>query len=89
MSEQTDDSRTYLIMAWRQRIGDRLHYVLQHDLGWQDQAFGAGSQTAHWYSIVQYLTYDIADELGVGLRAEWFRDQDGFRYDAGEPAIAP
>jgi hypothetical protein len=83
-SERISDSRAYFSAVWRQRISPKLHYVLQHDQGWQDHAAGKGSRGARWHSIVHYLSYDWADALGVGLRAEWFRDQNGFRYAAGE-----
>ncbi|ASF48033.1 porin [Methylovulum psychrotolerans] len=57
-------------------------YVLQHDFGAQQQAL-ANNHDAQWYSVVQYLTYQATDSLGVGVRGEWFRDQNGFRYSAG------
>lgn len=57
-------------------------YVLQHDRGTQDYA--ANQQAATWYSIVNYLTYQISDTFGAGVRGEWFRDQNGFRYSYGE-----
>ncbi|WP_374090639.1 porin [Methylomicrobium lacus] len=83
-SDTFEDNRTYFTAIWRQLIGQKWHYVLQHDRGWQDQAFGPGSASADWYSLVQYLSYDVADSLGAGIRAEWFRDQNGSRYNAGE-----
>ena len=58
------------------------HYVLQHDLGTQ-QNTPVQNQEAEWYSIVQYLTYQATDTLGLGVRGEWFRDDDGVRYAAG------
>lgn len=65
-------------------IMEGLHYTFQHDHGWYSNALldnqtGLLSQDAEWYGINQYLTYDIQDDLAVGLRAEWFRDDDGFR----------
>lgn len=57
-------------------------YVLQNDLGTQENALGQ-NQNAGWYSLVQYLTYQAMDHLGLGLRGEWFRDSNGFRYDNG------
>jgi hypothetical protein len=59
------------------------HFVLQHDRGTQQNAIAQG-QNAEWYSIVQYLTYQATDTWGLGVRGEWFRDQNGFRYSAGE-----
>lgn len=84
MSETFDDNLTYISMVFQYQLHERMHYVLQHDRGWQANAFGAGTQTADWHSIVQYLMYDIDESLGAGLRAEWFRDQNGVRYTAGE-----
>ena len=65
----------------KQYIG-KWTYVLQHDLGTQENALGQ-NQNAGWYSIVQYLTYQAMDHVGLGLRGEWFRDSNGFRYDNG------
>ena len=59
------------------------HFVLQHDRGTQQNAIAQG-QNAEWYSIVEYLTYQVTDTWGLGVRGEWFRDQNGFRYSAGE-----
>jgi hypothetical protein len=84
VSETLDDNLTYLSAVFQYPLTERLHYVLQHDRGRQDNVMGAGTETAEWYSIVQYLTYSITDSLGAGLRAEWFRDQHGVRYGAGE-----
>lgn len=36
-------------------------------------------QNAEWYGLNGYLLYDVNDKLGAGLRAEWFRDNNGFR----------
>lgn len=57
-------------------------YVLQHDRGTQDHA--VNRQTAAWYSIVHYLTYSLNERFSLGVRGEWFRDQNGFRYAGGE-----
>lgn len=61
-----------------------LHYVLQHDYG--DQTRAVGTQNAEWYSIVNYLTYDIDPKWSTGLRAEWFHDDDGTRF-LSTPAV--
>ena len=58
---------------------DSLHYVAQHDYG---TAQDTGVTQGNWYGINQYLTYDINDKLAAGLRAEWFRDSDGYRTGA-------
>lgn len=58
-------------------IIDSLHFTLQHDYGWADKA--VNNHSAQWYGVVPYLVYDIEEKLSLGLRAEWFRDNQGFR----------
>lgn len=56
--------------------------MLQHDYGWQAGATpwdGSPTKTASWHGLVQYLYYDVSDKLAVGVRGEWFRDDDGTR----------
>lgn len=81
----TDDTAasnlSYYTAFFHQDVTPELHYVLQHDRGFQHAALG--SRDAEWYSVVHYLTFDVADTWGVGLRGEWFRDDDGVRYSAG------
>lgn len=78
-SETVNDNLTYISMALQYPLAENLLYVLQHDQGRQAHVADKGGM-AGWYSIVQYLTWQFADELGVGARAEWFRDQNGTRY---------
>ena len=77
----------------KHNITDKLHLILQHDHGFANnvitgnglmaQANGAASalQNAEWYGINSYLLYDVTDKLGAGIRAEWFRDNNGFRVN--------
>jgi hypothetical protein len=56
-----------------------LHYVIQHDHAFANNVqTSSGQKDAQWYGINQFLIYDLRENLGVGVRAEWFRDQDGF-----------
>lgn len=61
---------------------DNLHYIIQHDHGFADNV-GALSNNgnAEWYGLNQYLIYDVNDKLSAGLRAEWFRDHNGYRVN--------
>lgn len=79
--ERQNSGLVYYSAILQQELG-KWRYVLQHDRGGQQNAIAQG-QNAEWYSIVQYLTYQATDTLGVGLRGEWFRDNNGFRYTAG------
>lgn len=82
VSGDYDDSksanRTRYTFLFNHDFTPFLHYTFQHDYAFQDQHPLTGN-TAEWYGISNYLTYDIDDELAVGLRGEWFRDDDGVR----------
>lgn len=67
-------------------LDNTLHYIIQHDHGFANNVItsntarnGGKNEDARWYGINQYLLYDIQDDLGVGIRGEWFRDNNGFR----------
>jgi hypothetical protein len=45
----------------------------------QNDPLRAGKDTS-WYGIQSYLFYNVDQELAVGLRGEWQRDQDGIRF---------
>ncbi len=72
-----DHNRTLYSIVLEHDITERLHYVLQHDHGIEQKT--SASHSASWYGINQYLIYDIAANLGAGLRFEWFYDKDGAR----------
>lgn len=77
VSEHDSNNWSLYSLVIKHDIMDGLHYTFQHDHGWANKILGG--QDAEWYGVNQYLTYDIQDNLGVGIRAEWFRDDDGFR----------
>ena len=56
-----------------------LTLTVNYDYGTQGEAFGAGTPTATWQAISGYAIYDITDKLSVGIRGEYFKDEDGFR----------
>jgi hypothetical protein len=66
-------------------ITDKWQYVFQNDIGWQDdgaqQPFGGPAEDEEWYGINQYLFYSVNDCWKVGVRGEWFRDDDGARVN--------
>jgi hypothetical protein len=72
-----DDTRpshlTYYYAVLHQDLTGNLRYVIEHDLGQQ--------QNTEWHSLVQYLTYDLNPEWSAGLRAEWFCDNNGPRFE--------
>jgi hypothetical protein len=88
-SEQSDDAWAMYSLVATHNITDKLHYVLQHDHGFANNVWTANAglrgdtdENASWYGINQYLMYDVTDKFTVGMRAEWFRDANGFRVAA-------
>jgi hypothetical protein len=61
------------------QISERLTYVAQSDFGFQNNAILATGKDARWYGLNQYLFYKASDCMTYGIRAEWFRDEEGFR----------
>ncbi len=77
--DNTDEhNRTMYSIVFNHDFMEKLHYTLQHDMGIEEKSTTTPSNTK-WYGINQYLTYDINDELGAGMRFEWFRDEGGTR----------
>ncbi len=74
-----DANRTMYSLVWNRTLNSRWTYVLQNDVGIQQDAQTlTGTRNAPWYGINQYLFYKINCCWTAGVRAEWFRDQDGF-----------
>ena len=61
------------------RISERLTYVAQSDFGYQNDAIAPAARTPRWYGLNQYLFYKVSDCMTYGVRAEWFRDEEGYR----------
>lgn len=68
----------------KHKFTDRTQFVLQHDHGFADGVLLAnnafsGIKDAEWYGVNSHFYYDLTPNVSVGVRAEWFRDRDGFR----------
>jgi len=78
---QSGATTTHYSLVLSRQVTDRLKYVVQHDLG--DGNFGVStgnhSWHGHWYSINQYLFYQLTQTLEFGVRGEWFRDSNNTR----------
>ncbi len=89
ISGDADDAgnanRTMYSVVATYHVNEALHYILQHDFGFQERA-AAGGRDAYWYGLNQYLFYDYSDSVSFGLRAEWFRDDGASRLDIGTSA---
>ncbi len=72
LSDTVSGNTTMYSIVASHDLSENLHYVFQHDYGVQQ----VGTKT-DWYGINQYLTYDVSEQVGLGLRAEWFGDKGG------------
>lgn len=73
--------RNMYSLVFTYNVSDTVQYVVQHDNGRQDNGAGAGVD-AEWYGINQYLYYTLNECWKFGARAEWFRDDSGFRLQS-------
>lgn len=85
-SEQSSQDWALYSLVLKHNITDKFHMVLQHDHGFAGNVVTSTSAIAQgrpgdaeWYGINTHWTYDVLDNLAAGVRAEWFRDQNGFR----------
>jgi hypothetical protein len=82
------DNRTFYSLIFKHNFTERLHYVLQHDHGIEQQHPLNNFNDAQWYGVQSQAVYDLSETLGVGLRGEWFRDDDGVRVGQMCPGCA-
>lgn len=68
-------------LVFTYNVSDNVQYVFQNDIGKQDNGVAPGVD-AEWYGINQYLYYTVNDCWKLGVRGEWFRDDDGTRLAA-------
>ncbi|OHB68588.1 MAG: hypothetical protein A2V70_05870 [Planctomycetes bacterium RBG_13_63_9] len=79
-----ENRRNMYSVVFKRRVTCRLRYVLQHDFGIDYRGSVRMPNTrsradAQWYGINQYLLYQVNPCWDLGLRLEWFRDDDGTR----------
>ncbi len=70
------NNRTTYSLVLSRQVTERLTYILQHDLGVENDSavVGVTPVDGNWYSINQYLIYQLNNTTSIGLRGEWFRD---------------
>jgi hypothetical protein len=73
------DDRYLSSLVLTQELGHRLTYVFQHDYGVQESGSPFTGLSADWYGVNQYLFYKLSCTWDLGVRLEWFRDDDGLR----------
>jgi hypothetical protein len=76
-----ESNRTMYSLVWVADLNCRWTYVLQHDLGVQQDTLGfdaLGTRQAEWFGVNQYVFYKINRCWSLGWRFEWFDDHDGY-----------
>jgi hypothetical protein len=74
----TTGTRTLLDLVATFTVSDSLNFVLNYDTASQDDAVTVGSK-AKWSGLAAYANYQISEPWRVSVRAETFKDADGFR----------
>jgi len=83
-------NRTNYSLIFSHQLSPNLHYVLQHDLGIDQNAAyelvgpnnTVNALDGRWYSISQYVYLQMTDTLAFGCRVEWFKDENFTRIPA-------
>lgn len=79
------NSRTTYSLVFTRNLHGPWSYVLQHDLGVDQDAMLDGTD-ANWYGLKMYLFREIREHWKFGYRFEWFCDRDGTRVITGQAA---
>jgi hypothetical protein len=66
-------------LVFKRQLTKKLLYVVQSNIGCDDEGNPRTGGFACWYGACQYLLYTITPKLSAGARVEWFRDEEGSR----------
>ncbi len=84
------NNRTAYSVVFTRQLTCRWKWVLEHTAGWEENVTTQlGVADAEWYGLTNYLFYTINPCWSLGLRYEWFADDDGARIDHRNAAGGP
>ncbi|MDR1477886.1 MAG: porin [Planctomycetaceae bacterium] len=80
-SDSNSNNRVSYTLAINRKLSERLTDSWEHTFGYEkdgavkfllltNEIYGKSC----WITVAKYLKYDITNNLSIGLRAEWFRD---------------
>jgi len=74
-----ENVRSQYALVLARKFNDRLTYAFEHDYGRDDDAVSgqAGPRDAAWCSFAHYVVYTLNPCWSLGVRYEWFDDEDG------------
>lgn len=84
-SSRSSEVWAFYNIVFKQRLGSKALLVLHHVLGHaggvllNNLKYTNEVRDADWVSAIAHLYYDLSENLSVGIRGEWYRDEDGFR----------
>ena len=77
-----DQNRFAHSLLIQRQLNEKWRYVLQQNLGHENNGDPRSNKDAEWYGINQYLFYTINDRLKLGSRIEWWQtDSNENRYE--------
>lgn len=85
VSTRSDEIWAFYNVVVQHKITPKTLLVLHHVYGeasgvlLNNLKYANAVQDAEWMSAIAHLYYDITNNVTIGARAEWYRDQDGFR----------
>jgi len=87
LGNPTVNEVTIVTMSLARQLTEKTRWILDVDLGHGD-AMTASSVTgglsgARWYGLTNFFIHDFGPKLSMGMRVEWFRDQDNSRILPG------
>lgn len=76
-----ENNRTVYSLMYSTRLRPTFAYALEYNFGYEDNAAAVDDDSipAHWYGIAQYFICQVNCRTQVGVRAEWFRDEENAR----------
>jgi hypothetical protein len=76
-----ENNRTVYSLVYSTLLTPRFAYAVEHNFGVEDNAASQGNTQvpAHWYGISQYFVCEVNCQTQLGVRAEWFRDEENAR----------
>lgn len=79
--------RTQFIAYYQKIFGhyNEWRFKFGGNYAWEPTPQGTVNSQNNWYGCTAYLFYTCDPRLILGARAEWFRDEDGVRVQAGVP----
>lgn len=84
-SEQSSEIWGFYNVVLQHKITPRTQIALHHVYGHaggvllNNLKYANVVKDAEWFSVIAHLYHDLTDNVAIGMRGEWFRDQDGFR----------